>query len=354
MFFKALIALTLMLVSPDSAGAEAYAPGPKLTGREKTDSLKQKVTRTAKGVDAWLLKRQQRQKTDTDYIFKPQERWMVRTRGDVAQSFVSFGNSLENKTDVFQLTLHTNPKYKQHFGFGYRGVVLGFGIGFSKKKSDKELSIKYYGNRFGVEATFGFLGSLTGKLKIPGYEASVAEGTLDCDYLHLGGYYAFRGDKFSMPAAMNQSFIQRKSAGSPLATAHFRMIMFGFEEDKQSSSLFDTMSLFFGLGGGYGYNWVPSEHWLLHISATETLGFLGNTRLRTSLAPGETFKAHGRFIPLFTKGNVAALYYYKIFYGGIFGTVDNMFIPSKLKGSDERYQISVTRIQGHITVGVRF
>ena len=32
---------------------------------------------------------------------------------------------------------------------------------------------------------------------------------------------------------------------------------------------------YFGIGGGYGYNWVPNKRWLLHLSALPTL-VIGN------------------------------------------------------------------------------
>lgn len=347
MFRRVIISLLATLLAAAPLIAETAE---KVDPRE----LKKKTVKTARKVDSFLQKRQARQNTDTDYIFRPQERWLIRTRGDISQSLIKFRSILTEDNQGYYFDLHSKPRYKQHFGFGYRGIVLGFGIGFTKKKSDKELAIKYYGNRFGGEVTFGYLGSLMGKFNLVGYEADIPEGDMDCNYIQIGAYYAFNGNRFSMPAAMNQSFIQRKSAGSPLVTTNFRFVLFGIQEDKDGDSLLNTRSLFVGLGGGYGYNWVPSDHWLLHVSATETLGVFGNTNFRSTLFPGQRVKANGRFIPLVTTGNVAVLYYFNKFYGGAFATVDNMFIPSKIKDSNERYRISTTRIQGHLTVGVRF
>ncbi len=34
-----------------------------------------------------------------------------------------------------------------------------------------------------------------------------------------------------------------------------------------------------GIGGGYGYNYVPSQDWLLHISATPTFIVYSNTSM---------------------------------------------------------------------------
>ena len=338
-----LFLMTMLPAAPLAAGS---------AGKIDPKEIKKKTVRTARKVDHFLQRRQARQKTDTAYIFKPQERWLVRTRADISQSHVKFRSLLTDDDLGYNLDLHSTPRYKQHFGFGYRGVVLGFGIGFSKKKSDKELAIKVCQNKFGGEITYRYIGSLKGKINLLGYKADIPEGDLDCHHIQFSAYYAFQGNRFSMPAAMNQAFIQRRSAGSPLATTNFRVILFGLQEDNNGESAFDTMSLFFGLGGGYGYNWVPSKHWLLHISATETLGLVGTTRFKGLL--GVQMKGRGRFIPLVTTGNLAVLYYYKKFYGGAYATVDNMFIPSKVKETDDRYRISTTSIQGHLTVGFRF
>ena len=37
-----------------------------------------------------------------------------------------------------------------------------------------------------------------------------------------------------------------------------------------------------GIGGGYGYNWVPGRNWLLHISALPTFIVYSNTSLKVN------------------------------------------------------------------------
>ena len=37
-----------------------------------------------------------------------------------------------------------------------------------------------------------------------------------------------------------------------------------------------------GIGGGYGYNWVPNRHWLLHLSVLPTFTVYSNSSLKVN------------------------------------------------------------------------
>ena len=345
MFRKFLILFLLLFPIAFTAAGETVQENPPGT-------FVKKAVKTAKNVDRFLEKRQRKQTTDTSYIFKPQEKWLFRTRSDVVMSLLDFDHNHPSTALDFNMDLKSNPKFRQHFGVGYRGVVLGFGIGIPFKNSDKEFSFKVYANRAGGEITYGTIESLKGTMNIVGFTHEMKPGNLLDRYLRMGAYYAFNWQRFSMPAAMSQSHIQRRSAGSPLASFAFRMVWNSYpnENRHQFNSLFRTQSFFIGIGGGYGYNWVPTEHWLLHISATETFGLGAGTRLYYS---NETFRFRERFLPLVTAVNAAVLYYYKRFYFGAFGTVDNLFIPSRERTLQEDVNMSMSRISGHLTVGFR-
>ncbi|MBQ3632208.1 MAG: DUF4421 family protein [Prevotella sp.] len=91
---------------------------------------------------------------------------------------------------------------------------------------------------------------------------------------NIAGYYTFNHRRFSFPAAFTQSYVQRQSAGSWLAGISY-----------QGGSIKTTNKLkarnpnapdvriyvgHFGVGGGYGYNWVLGRRWLLHFSMLPT------------------------------------------------------------------------------------
>ena len=347
MLRKVLIVIFLLLPAAAwAAGEAAWPPG--------SDSLKTKVVRTAKSVDRFLLKRQQKQTTDTDYIFKPQEKWLFRTRSDVLFNLLEFHTNNSAMGFDFGMDLKAKPTFRQNFGVGYRGVVLGFGIAIPFKKKDKEFSLKVYTNPAGGEITYGFTGSLAGKTNLGGQTYEVNPGAMPTHYIRVGGYYAFNGKKFSMPAAMNQSHIQRRSAGSPLVSANFRATWGSYylSSNHRIPPLFYNREFFFGVGGGYGYNWVPSEHWLLHISATETFGVVGTARIQSeTLGSVRSFRM--RFLPLLTAANTSVIYYYKRFYVGVFATADVLFIPTREKQTKEDFYYTQSHVTCHLTVGFR-
>lgn len=95
-------------------------------------------------VDSFLKKGQERQRTDTNYVFKPQEKWLLRTRSDVIFSLLDFRNDHPSSGIDFSMNLNSKPQFRQHFGVGYRGIVLGVGINFPLKNADKEFSLKVY------------------------------------------------------------------------------------------------------------------------------------------------------------------------------------------------------------------
>ena len=88
-------------------------------------------------------------------------------------------------------------------------------------------------------------------------------------------YYAFNNRRFSYPAAFTQSYIQRRSAGSFLLAASMQgpraTINWGHELYLKMTNI--------GIGAGYGYNYVPFQGWLLHISALPTFIVYSNTSM---------------------------------------------------------------------------
>lgn len=93
--------------------------------------------------------------------------------------------------------------------------------------------------------------------------------------LNLNGFYIFNGRRFSFPAAFTQSYIQRRSSGSFLlaASGMGQHTTLKWEQEMQ------VKMTNIGIGGGYGYNYVPSQGWLLHISAIPTFIVYSNTSM---------------------------------------------------------------------------
>ena len=93
--------------------------------------------------------------------------------------------------------------------------------------------------------------------------------------LNLNGFYIFNGRRFSFPAAFTQSYFQRRSAGSVLVAVSGMGQHTTLKWEQETQIKMTNI----GIGGGYGYNYVPSQDWLLHISATPTFIVYSNTSM---------------------------------------------------------------------------
>ena len=104
--------------------------------------------------------------------------------------------------------------------------------------------------------------------------------------LNVNAYYAFNSSRFSYPAAFSQSYIQRKSAGSFLlaVSGQGQHANLSVREDVGWAQEMHLKMTNIGIGAGYGYNYVPSENWLLHISALPTFIVYS----KTSMTIGDT------------------------------------------------------------------
>ena len=101
------------------------------------------------------------------------------------------------------------------------------------------------------------------------------DGTLKVKTLNVNAFYVFNSRRFSYPAAFTQSYIQRRSAGSILLAASGQ----GQHATLDYTQKTDMKMTNIGLGMGYGYNFVPGEGWLLHISALPTFIVYSNTSM---------------------------------------------------------------------------
>lgn len=95
--------------------------------------------------------------------------------------------------------------------------------------------------------------------------------------LLIDGYYLFNGSRFSYAAAFDQSVIQRRSAGSPIAGAMYYHASMKSDNDHNADYIFFNNNVGrlrqtqLSLGAGYAYNWVPASGWLVSALAMPML-----------------------------------------------------------------------------------
>ena len=226
-------------------------------------------------VDSMLSARYYRTPYDSNYVVRPEGRLTLKARmNQTGNTFHAKGtiNDIYSKAD-----LRTSFKTTLSVGATYRGLGIGLAVNPAKwggLYKDYELNLNFYSSKLSLDASFQRSESLSGDIDGDKGPQRLVSGDVTMKVLNVAGYYTFNHRQFSFPAAFTQSYIQRRSAGSWLA---------GFSY--QGGSIETTGKLMarnpdapetriyighFGIGAGYGHNWVLGHKWLLHFSMLPT------------------------------------------------------------------------------------
>jgi hypothetical protein len=226
-------------------------------------------------MDSVLADRYYKIPYDSNDVVRPQGRLMLKVRMNQT------GNSIHAKGTVNGLyskaDLSTSHKTTFSLAAVYRGIGVGFAVNPAKWKGiykDYEFNLNYYSNRLSLDLSYQRSESLAGDIKGDRGEQHLLDEDLKMKVLNMVGYYAFNHRRFSFPAAFTQSYIQRRSAGSWLAGISYQGGSIETTDKlKERNPNAPDVRIYLGhigIGGGYGYNWVLGEKWLLHSSMLPT------------------------------------------------------------------------------------
>lgn len=297
---------------------------------------------------------------DSTYISRPKgTKWTFKLRTMTLMQEFSTKGEFEGTT--FESNLSTGLKPKLNVQVGYMGVALAGGISFNKLKGQKDrdfdVKLNMYGKTFGFELGLSGIESLHGNymLDVPGMDGiyiddslyiefpldfEVPEGKVSQAVFNFNFYYAFNNKKFSYPAAFTQMFIQKKSAGSLLAGGEIHVNVINIGDTLAGDELFRLRNVTYGLGVGYGYNFVLPHRWLLHASALPYLVLRSSTMVRNYMAgDGETVIAN--FPEVFIIGKVAIVHDFNArWFAGATGQLNWSNVNSKkVRTGNSQYQI---------------
>lgn len=258
-------------------------------------------------VDSMLTIRYRKGDVDTAYITRPQTKWTFTARYNISGAQIE-SEGIENGRH-FKSEMKADYKSTLSVGVSYLGFSLNASLNPAKmlgKYSDYELNFNSYGKRFGFDVIYQDAKNYTGWTETDGMErVTLPADLLSMKTLNVNAFYVFNSRRFSYPAAFSQSYFQRRSAGSFLLAASGmgqRGTVNGERLDMEETAFKMTN---IGLGAGYGYNYVPGQGWLLHISALPTFIVYSNT----SMTFGDTkvpLKYH--FPEVIITGRGAAVY----------------------------------------------
>lgn len=184
-----------------------------------------------------------------------------------------------------KLSFSPSPGIKIGPYLGWKFIFLGYTIDLAhlgkstNKKTEFELCL--YTSRIGADIIYRRTGD-DYRLRMDGKYVD-AGGVVKVFTTGVNIYYIFNHRHFSYPAAMSQSTVQRRSAGSLMGGCNITRHFMDFDYKSISSVngqtidnnlCFNHLKYFdYSLSMGYGYNWVFKRNWLLCVSAMPAVGY---------------------------------------------------------------------------------
>ena len=223
-------------------------------------------------------------KLDSNYIGRYPYHWDARLFAkSTGLNIVLDGNGSGHLT--------TGMSTRAGVGLSYRGVGLSYSRAIGRP-IDIDLSFDSYGKHFGFEYAFRVSNDLKGEIAFPYLPPLETNENVVLFSNKLNLFYNFNS-RFSYAAAIKQTMIQRRSAGSFIIGASWWIWdIMQLQDDEnalsaQNNWVFEIYqsNLWYNrisIGAGYGYNLVLGrEHWLLHASAIPMWTVYESATLRT-------------------------------------------------------------------------
>lgn len=230
-------------------------------------------------LDSILSVRYLRADIDTNYVVRPKTKWTLMGRAKVTGTRIKAEGYRQGEHFLTEMT--AERKATLSAAVSYLGMSACLAINPAKllgRYHDYELNLRSYGKQFGFDFSYQDAGNFKGWYKTKGekHNVTTTADMFKLRTLYLNTYYIFNSRRFSYPAAFAHSYIQRRSAGSFLLAASAQG-----QHGKLNSDLMtmDFKMTNIGIGAGYGYNYVPAEGWLLHLSSLPTFIIYSNTSL---------------------------------------------------------------------------
>lgn len=238
----------------------------------KEGKARQFFDKIGKFADEWFMRG-----VDTSYLSLPKHRFKLSYLSDVGSVYTIIRCFDVPYYENIDARMKSNVLPKMGFLVGFRNINFGYLWNLYQHYTNFKLSLTQ--NAFGIELqrrqTFYAKGYI---------DASAIDGRLDLEAgsiavstTFLSGYVALNRKRFSMPAAFNQSYIQKHSAGSVLLYADYMYTNMAYNRDElitRTGGMHEIELYQTALGVGYGYNYTPNGgKILMHISGGPLLAF---------------------------------------------------------------------------------
>ena len=285
--------------------------------------------------------------TDSNYIRRPDERLTLKLRYNVSGASVRGIGKFDHR-----YTSHISSDLKGTLSVGatYMGLSLGFALNpgaLIGRYKDYEINVTSYGNRFGFEYIYQHARNFEGWGQVDnGPHTDIPTAMISMYTTNINAYYAFGGRRFSYPAAFTQSYIQRRSAGSWMLAASFQtQNLHSHADTTDGTQQLNLKVTNFGIGGGYGHNFVTRRNWLFHVSVLPTFVVAANNRMTLE---GERHTMNGNFSDVIVTGRTAVVHTWHNRFAGMSAMYTNTII-----GRHDDVQVRHLKWRVRLFVGMR-
>lgn len=332
--------------------------------------------RSGQWVDNFLL-----HKMDTDYIGLPEHSWRIAfTCGMLGiNSALHSTSTVEGLSNPLTLSLYnrTTPSVDLGFNADYRG--FGFGYSWDALRAyDQRLSFSFGSKSAGIDFAYQTSTNINTRLAVNNtlVPSITSNNAVTITNANLNVWYALNASHYSHHAAVKQTYIQRKSAGSLLLHLSYMSSRIGFSDTvivaeagrpTFSALMSDVTKMTtrqVAVGIGYGINYTPNHgKVLLHASAAAMLvcysvnhiSYYLPDSIRTGL-PGEPMYMLKSAQPVHVTGNVRAAVSWEInrwAHLALWATGDNIRFYSEKTSNQNELFLSNWNWKVQLILGVR-
>jgi hypothetical protein len=355
--FHILLLLCAVLVAPIIRAQETKQPGKGVLF----------FYRLSDRIDRYLM-----HGVDPEYIALPEHSWRLALTSGTRGINTNFTSSLPDFPMNITLISHTSPSMELGFNAGYRN----FGFGYSWDVLNAyatNLNLSLGGKGYGLEFSRQVSTNIDGQVSLNNKLVDTFEkGNIWITTMNVSGWYALNAKHYNHNAAIKQSYIQRRSAGSLLLSLSYMSSEFSVHDTTYIGG-YPMFSLFTSrvthmtthqaaVGLGYGINYTPNNGKVLfHLSANMQVVFYTINQISIALVDSVHLPAEPHFDirpkqPVHVTGNMRAAVSYEInewVHLSAWGQASHLAFVSK-ENNIANINLRNWNWEAHLTIGVRF
>ena len=311
---------------------------------------------------------------DTAYITLPEHSWRIALTTGGTGIHANYTTWVDPATPV-SLISQTTPS----LGLGFNANYRGYGGGYSwdvlnayTTKWNLSLGSKFIGVEFLRHVSTNLNGQFVVNGALDPSLPALKKGEFRISNTSLTAWYALNAAHYSHNAAIKQSYIQQRTAGSLLLSLSYLSSEFyilntaKYIRDEDMSVLFDGVTGMItrqvAVGIGYGINYVPVRgKVLLHAAANMQVVCYSINHVTYAVALNASRYGEPQYVlrpasPVHVAGNMRAAVSWEInrwVHLSIWAQANNMSFASK-SGDLSTLSIKNWQWQSYINIGVRF